>query len=70
MTKGTFEYEEFRRSTFNRGDASLSPLRTTIQHGSSRDRDIKTGIPPKMKPEAREAWEKRREEMSIERMFR
>ncbi len=66
----TFEREEFRRSTFNRGDASLSPLRTTIQYGSSRDQDTKTGIPPKMKTEAREAWEKRREEIAIERMFR
>lgn len=33
-------------------------------------RDIKTGRPPTMKKEAREAWERAREEASIDKLFR
>jgi hypothetical protein len=32
--------------------------------------DIKTGRPPTMKAEAREAWLRAREELSIEKLFR
>jgi hypothetical protein len=32
--------------------------------------DIKTGRPPAMKAEAREAWLRAREDMSIEKLFR
>lgn len=32
--------------------------------------DIKTGRPPTMKKEARDAWERAREEASIDKLFR
>jgi hypothetical protein len=32
--------------------------------------DIKTGRPPTMKAEAREAWLRAREDLSIEKLFR
>ena len=37
---------------------------------SGMDHNIKTGRPPTMKKEAREAWERAREEASIEKLFR
>jgi hypothetical protein len=34
------------------------------------DHDIKTGRPPVMKREVREAWERAREEIGIDKLFR
>lgn len=37
---------------------------------SGMDHDIKTGRPPVMKREVREAWEQARDEISIDKLFR
>jgi hypothetical protein len=41
-----------------------------ITAGHGKTDDIKTGIPPKMKPEALDRWNRARDEIAIERMFR
>jgi hypothetical protein len=41
-----------------------------IVNRSGMTRDIKTGRPPTMKAEARDAWLRAREDMSIEKLFR
>lgn len=44
--------------------------RVMIADKTGKTDDIKTGRPPTMKREVREAWERAREEASIERLFK
>ena len=44
--------------------------RVMISDKTGKTDDIKTGLPPVMKKEVREAWERAREEASIERLFK
>lgn len=61
-------YLQYRRDTFGRIGGSAGHVMVTM--GSGKTDDIKTGIPPKMKPEALDRWNRARDEIAIERMFR
>lgn len=61
-------YLQYQRDTFGRIGGSAGHVTVTVVNG--RTDDIKTGIPPKMKPEALDRWSRARDEIAIERMFR
>jgi hypothetical protein len=63
------EYEERRRSTFLWGGVEGRTDRHMIISRLGDSRDIKTGIPPKMKVETVEKWRTTREEAEIERLM-
>ena len=59
--------DRLRRETSKERD----PIdRVMISSRAGKTDDIKTGRPPTMKKEVREAWERVREEASIERLFK
>lgn len=59
---------EGRRRQLSEPRGSLDKV--MIVERSGRGHDIKTGRPPAMKSEAKEAWERAREEASIDKLFR
>lgn len=66
--------DEVRQQTIDRIRREMSKPRIPVDKvmivdRSGMDHNIKTGRPPTMKREAREAWERAREEASIDKLF-
>jgi hypothetical protein len=74
-TGGPSAPDEARQATLDRMRREASKPRlpqdkVMIVDRTGMDHDIKTGRPPVMKREVREAWERAREEIGIDKLFR